>query len=462
MVAFLTFLLGLTVGVQRIELAVDHRVASVELLLDGQRVALIQGEPWVAECDFGGALLPHHLEAVARDAAGNELDRALQRVNLPREGAEATFRLVGGEDGYTAAELSWRTVDDSDPEEVNVVFDGEPLAIEGRRIALPRYDPRSVHILEAELVFAHEVRARIEVAFGGEYGEKVSTELTAVPLELDTGKELPSAGEVASWLRIGDGPTRVVAVERGPREVVLVREDSSVVALRGLGRQATGSGTRRSQSAMQRMSAGLGLKDTLRLVNTHPRLVQLKGGGVSAIFNVTPNLNSPTTGFGWTLTNVFFKPESASLEERLADAVGIAALSAAASNRGRALVLVRSSAEAPSTPPGGFAPANVRGFLAALRVPFFYWMVGPARDDLGDAWGEPSPIRGWGGVHSAVSSLLDGLGSQFVVWVEGLHKPDDVRLSPEAPPELRFAGADESTSAADTRRSRPASPGGAG
>ncbi len=462
MVAFLTFLLGLTVGVQRIELAVDHRVASVELLLDGGRVALIQGEPWVAECDFGSALLPHHLEAVARDAEGKELDRALQRVNLPREGAEATFRLVGSEEGYTAAELAWRTVDDSDPEEINVAFDGEPIVIEGRRIALPRYDPRSVHILEAELVFAHEVRARIEVAFGGEYGEKVSTELTAVPLVLDARDELPSAEELGSWLRIGDGLARVVAVERGPREVLLVREDRSIVALRGLGRQASGGAPRRSQSAMQRMSAGLALKDTLRLVNTHPRMVQMKGGGVSAIFNVTPNLNSPTTGFGWTLTNVFFKPETASLEERLADAVGIAGLRAAASNRGRALVLVRSSDVAASTPPGGFAPEDVRRFLAALRVPFLYWMVGPARDDLGDAWGEPDPIRGWGGVHTAVASLLDGLGSQFVVWIEGLHKPDDVRLSPEAPPELHLAGAGESASAADTRPSRRASPGAAG
>ena len=257
MVAFLTFLLGLTVGVQRIELAVDHRVATVELLLDGERVALIAGAPWVAECDFGKALLPHHLEAIARDAEGRELDRAIQRVNLPREAVEATLRLEGGQDGYTGAEVSWRVVDESEPEEIQISFDGEPLAVDGRRVALPRYDPKLVHVLSAELIFARQLRAQVELAFGGEYGEEVSSELTAIPLELRrSGKELPTAEQVEAWLRVGDQPPRVAAVERGPREVVLVRDDASTITLRSLGRQTTGRGPQRSQSSSQRMSAG--------------------------------------------------------------------------------------------------------------------------------------------------------------------------------------------------------------
>jgi hypothetical protein len=458
-VTFLTFLLGLTVGVQRIELAVDHRVASVEMRLDGRVVGELRGEPWIFDCDFGRALLPHHLEAIARDAEGNEIDRALQRVNLPREAAEATLRLDGGEAGYTGAEISWRAADESEPEEIEVRFDGQPLEVEGRRVRLPPHDRKQVHVLAAELFFHHQLRAQVEVAFGGEYGEEVSTELTAVALELDAAK-LPSAAELESWLRIGDQAPRVVAVERGPREVVLVRDDASTVTLRSFGRQTSGSGPRRTQSA-SRMSAGLDLKDTLRLIGTHPTLVPVKGGGTTALFPQSANLNGHNSGLGWVLTNLFFRSEAVEGAELLAEAVSVAGLRAAASNRVRAVILVRST-DAPPPPAGSLEPANVRGFLAALRVPLVYWTVGPTREGAIDPWGEAVTVRGWGGVHGVVGDLIEALRPQFLVWVEGLHKPGDVTLTAGAPAGLRLAGADAKVTAADTRRSRRASPAAAG
>jgi len=103
MVTFLTLLLGLTVGPKWIELAVDDRVAAVELLVDGRPIATLRGEPWAVGVDFGNALRPHHLEAIARDRDGRELDRAMQRINLPRQAAEATLRLLGSASGHRAA-----------------------------------------------------------------------------------------------------------------------------------------------------------------------------------------------------------------------------------------------------------------------------------------------------------------------------------------------------------------------
>ena len=458
MVAFLTLLLGLTVGVQRIELAVDHRVATVELRLDGRQIAVLSGAPWVAECDFGQALLPHHLEAIARDAGGRELDRALQRVNLPREAAEVALRLEGSADGYTGAELSWRAADESEPEEIQVRFDGEPLEVEGRRVALPRYDAKTVHVLSAEVIFPRQVRAQVELAFGGEYGEEVSSELTAVPLELDSEKELPSSAQIEAWLQVGEQPVRVAAVERGPREVVLVRDDASEVTLRNLVRQVTGRGPQRSQSSVQRMisASGLSAKDALRVMGTHPIPVAVKSGGYTPLFPLSANVNSATSGFAFVLTNVFFRPQEGQLEEQLAEAVSLAGIRASASNRARAVLLVRSTqAGAPTKP--GLRPTDVRSFLSALRVPLFYWTVGPAKEGASDPWGEATPIRGWGGVHGAVTELMDALRPQFLVWIEGLHKPGDVTLSAQAPAGLRLAGA-PTLSGADTRPSRPASP----
>jgi hypothetical protein len=461
MVAFLTLLLGLTVGVHRIEVNADHRVARVELRLDGKRVALMQGPPWTAECDFGKDLLPHYLEAIALDAQGAELDRVMQRVNLPRDAAEVAFELIGGEHGYEAAQLHWQAADESDPEEILVVFDGVPLEVEGRRVALPRYDARTVHVLTAELVFARQVQARVEVAFGGEYGEKVSSELTAVPLEAADAEDLPSAEELESWLRIGDQPAQVVAVERGSREVVLVRDEKSQSVLRSFGRQAAGSsGPRRSQSTAQRMSAGIAPGDTLRLVGTRPMLVPSSAGHQSALFPVSANLNGPTSGVGFALTNLFFAPTGETTEERVSEAVGVAALTAASSNRARALVLVRSTESDDALVGGGLDPANVRAFVRELRVPFFYWRVGPGADAAADPWGEPKVLRGFGGIHGAITELADSLRPQFLVWVEGLHKPGDITLA-GAPAGLRLAGAAAAISAADSRPSRPANPGAA-
>jgi hypothetical protein len=189
------------------------------------------------------------------------------------------------------------------------------------------------------------------------------------------------------------------------------------------------------------MAAGLDLKDTLRLIGTHPTLVPIKGGGFTGLFQVSANLNEPARGLGYTLTNVFFEEQEGALDERLAEAVAVGAMRAAASNRARALVLVRST-DTPSAPSDSFTPSDMRAFLSALRVPFFYWTVGPTQESTAvDPWGEAKAIRGWGGVLLAVNALMEALRPQFLVWIEGQHKPGDVTFAADAPPGLRVAGA---------------------
>ena len=169
-------------------------------------------------------------------------------------------------------------------------------------------------------------------------------------------------------------------------------------------------------------------------------------------------MNSATSGLGFTLTNLFFRPQEGELDERLAEAVSVGGLRAAASNRVRALVLVRST-EAPPAP-----PAQPRARRRA-RVPLRATRAAPLLDGgTGEGGrrtirGASRPLlRGWGGVHVAVNDLMEALRPQFLVWIDGLHKPGDVTLAPGAPAELRLAGAATPVSAADTRPSRPASP----
>ena len=93
MIEFLTLFLGLTWGVRPVEVAVGGPVAAVEIRLDGATAARIAGPPWKADCDFGQALLPHVLEAVALDAEGKRLAAARQTINFGRSEAEASLIL---------------------------------------------------------------------------------------------------------------------------------------------------------------------------------------------------------------------------------------------------------------------------------------------------------------------------------------------------------------------------------
>src|SRR5262245_7368528 len=95
MIAFATLFLGLVLGPQRIELAMEGAPAAVQLVLDGREVASLSKPPWMAEIDLGSSLAPHVLDAVARDAQGAVVGSARQWINLPRGAAEAALVLEG-------------------------------------------------------------------------------------------------------------------------------------------------------------------------------------------------------------------------------------------------------------------------------------------------------------------------------------------------------------------------------
>jgi hypothetical protein len=431
MVTFLTLLLGLIVGERRIDLAVDERVASVEVWLDRSLVGVVRAPPWSLTCDFGEALVPHLLEAVARDAEGRELHRAVQRVNLPRDPAEVTLVLRASEEaGQREVEVVWSAPGQRAPEEIQLHFDGEPLQVLGRRAALPPHDLRRMHIVTAQLVFAGQLRATAELAFGGEFGEQMTSELTAIALEPDTRswvRRLPSAAAVAADLRVAGAAPLVVAVERGPVELVVVRAAASLAPLRRLRRQID-------------TSAGLRDQDVMRVVSSRPLFVA-GDGDWAGLFSVSQDLNRAGGGLGWALTNLFFDAGEEGSIERLDEAVAVAGLRAAASNRPRAVLLVNAgdAGEEGEGPSLELGPAAVREYLAALRVPFFYWRVGA--EATADGWGTPTPVRNGHDLEAAAAKLGSTLRRQFVAWLDGQHLPVDVTTAgtPSAP--LRLAGA---------------------
>ena len=110
-IAFVTLFLGLTLGVRPVEIRITGPVNHVELRLDDTVQKIMTAPPWRTAIDLGDHLLPHRLAAVALDAAGRELARAEQTINLPRRSAEAQIILERDLTGKPVrAHLLWQSV----------------------------------------------------------------------------------------------------------------------------------------------------------------------------------------------------------------------------------------------------------------------------------------------------------------------------------------------------------------
>lgn len=240
MITFLSLFLGLVTGVHTVELAVSDAVAEVEVRLDGEAVGVLREAPWRLDCDFGGALTPHSLVAVARDARGVEVDRAEQLLNSPRAQVESRLLLEGWQGGVPrSARLIWRAVQPVEPTEVRVVLDGRLLADRyAERYELPELDPDTIHFLRASLGFGEDLATSAAAVFGGVYGSSTESELTAVPVVVEgaaTRRHRPFAGRLEEGGRALRGPP---AGTHSPTAVPAIGRCSA--ARRGCGRQDNG------------------------------------------------------------------------------------------------------------------------------------------------------------------------------------------------------------------------------
>lgn len=462
MVEFITLLLGLVTGIQAVEVSAGPEVARVEFLLDGHSAGAVDRAPWFVNCDFGTDLAPHELVAVAYDGENRQLETVRQWVNMPRQRAEARLILDRGTLPVTVR-LIWAALDTPQPPAALVTFDGERLdADDLEAIALPPHDPQALHFLRADLLFPGAERANAELVFGGEDGEELWTELTAVPMI--AGKRPPKAAEMDGWFLRHGRPLRAVAVESGPINLVVVRERSSIT--RGgleLVRQRylyERSNSRQPPvdvrvldyddqvrfvfptTGRDRMRVGQGLAQPgieqvpvsrpLRVKRTRDRRPPLEGEEVTtfdSLFEI--------------LTNAFYPgfDDPAPVQE-LADAVAIAGLTAAAGDQRRAVVLVVSGDSADSS---RLTAAEVRDYLDKLRIPLFVWSITvpetadgedekPAADVAATLarWGPIRDVSSRKGFNKALDELRKALRPQILVWLEGAHLAHQVELTDRA------------------------------
>jgi hypothetical protein len=115
--------------------------------------------------------------------------------------------------------------------------------------------------------------------------------------------------------------------------------------------------------------------------------------------------------------------------QRIADAVAVAALAAAEANRKRAVVLLLGpEAEDRSLR----SPDEVMRFAGRLGVPLRVWSIGDRRSPEAESWGSEIRVNSSSSIDGAVRRLLEAVDRQRIVWLEGAHLPQDVALGPLA------------------------------
>jgi hypothetical protein len=422
-IEFVTLFVSLVAGVQPVEVAVTEDVAAVELRLDGEVVAVIDGPPWRAECDLGPEVAVHELLAVARDGDGEEVARARQLLNVPRPGAEASFLLERDEDGLPrSARLVCAGVGNSRPRSIRVTFDGAPLDVDSMEIELPPYDPDASHVLSALVEFADGVVVRADEVFGGSHGGETRTDLTAVPILVGAGAAPPRVDRLEGALRLAGDRAAVVGVDAVGSLVLVVRDRLTKPELYRMGVELERLDSRRFRPdevlVPRELSAD---RDRLQFIVPIPgqppgRLLPADLFPVSRSYEVTPGV------LPWLLTHLM-SPDM--LGQRLADAVAVAGVRAAAGRCPRAvLLLVHGKPEDASRQ----RPAAVRRYLAQLRVPLLVWSTHADELDI-VGWGPARDVSTRARFKRAAGELEQLLARQRIVWVEGRHAPHTVTLA---------------------------------
>ena len=426
-ISFLTLFFGLITGSYPVELAVSGPAAAVELTVDDRASDRLLGPPWKARINFGRTLAPHRIVARALDAEGKELARAEEWANLPHPltKVEIVLESTKGEPPR-AAKVVWANLHGEAPEAISLTFDGRPLQLDpARRVELPTHDLKTIHILTAEVRFPGLQRVHRDLAYGGEYGSEVSTELTGIPLRSRSGP-LPPPEKLAGWLTQGGRPLAVAAVEEGPAQLFVVRAAP-------FGEIAEKMGSRGLKVKDDRYNEKLGRDDQVRFVQPVPQRVE-GSGELSDLFDISPIYTAQEGGLPYALRSLG-RPSAGSGAApsgiRIADAVAVAALEAMTENRRRAVLLLLSGNETQDA--SGYDAARVRRFLEAIRVPLHVWTLSPpVPGSLAAAWGPAAQVQSTGDLARAVATLRADLDSQRIVMVDGRLLPQSIRLGPTA------------------------------
>ena len=426
MIEFISLFFGISLGVLPVEVSVAGPVAAVEFHLDGEVVARLEGEPWSTEVDFGRRLSPHELVAISFDAEGRELDRKNQWINYSASSQEASLALEGETLGRpTGGRVVWRSALERRPEDIQVHFNGEALEVSSRgEFSLPAYDGDAPQYLQAAVEFDELETARAEAVFGGLHGDQVTTSLTAIPLLMANGGELPAPEELSDWVHVDGKSASVFSTQTTGGSVVIVRDMGVDVDLRRLlDKRSERSFNRAGKIFKEDESVTQVLTSSLRgdpqgayRTVSHDRSDR-KAGLWSIMLHRSPKLNRPT-------------------RQRLWYALSLAGIKAVHTQEPRVVMLVLSRRSRDWSP---VTFEQVSDFLAQMRVPLLVWAPEAKTFEYMKIQPPPQTFLGPEGMVEMFAAARSTLDAQRLLWLEGEILPNRVELTPAAEG-VRLAG----------------------
>ncbi len=334
--------------------------------------------------------------------------------------------------------------------------------------------------------------------FAGLEGSRAAAEMgldtdrtaVVVTLEQETLLELeaaPDLGPLQSWFLSDDEPVRVVAVDKGPAEVVVVRDPTAQPYLDALakgfidreiaqtvaplirtddpknawdprilkqgeaafieaGREIFKTRQRKIQDA-ELAAARRTLKTHLTFGdNTRLRFVSPMAAPVSRtveqmnVFNLTPELPVDSGG----LLSFVENAPSLRFVHRFSDALTIVGRELHRKTQRRAVVVLL---EGSSLDRSQISTAEVRNLLRDLQVPVFVWSfgTGPVVEEWGGYLlsrvpGHLEVDRDQTVLTEAHDELSTTLEAQRIVWLDGIHRVHEIELTTAASG-VRLAGA---------------------
>jgi hypothetical protein len=387
-VIFLSLFLGLITGTQSVDLQVDAAVKSVRIDLRGREVTRLDKAPWSAKVDFGTALTPGELTAIAFDGDGREIARTSQLINLSRPPAEMEIVIRSEGQKPVEAALVGRHRLHKSPTNAKLSVDGTDVRV-GRdfRARLPPIDSSHPHIISAEMQFEDGEIAKREVAIQAGFSGSLASEVT--PLLVTSTDKQPE--NLQGCFSSGGVPLSTGAIEKSDAYVVMVKDPST-----------------HPQSAGLQFDA----ETAERILWPVSRAINAPGEPTAIAFPQSVGHDKVAT-VSWLLTQRLKPAPSPTEPRQFTDAVAVAALSALQRGRRRAVILVVSKTPDRSL----YSPPVVRSYLEEVGVPLFVWSADGLRPDLTASWGQIDDISTTAGLQAAVWRLNDALERQRIVWV---------------------------------------------
>ena len=391
-IVFLSLFLGLVTGFQNVSLRADDGVKSVRIELDGREVARMTSAPWSARVDFGNALTPRELTAIAYGADGNEIARISQVINLARPAAEMEIVIHREGQRPVEAELVGRHRLHNSASRAKLSVDGVPVSVRRDfRARLPEMDSAHPHIISAEMEFDDGTLARRDIVLSSAaFSRSVESELTPI-LVTSSSSWKP---DLETCFSSGGAPLKATAMEKSDAFVVMVRDPATRPII--------------FPAAQYRFD----LDTAERILWPVSRPINAPGEPTAIAFPQSVN-HAKIVNVSWLLTQRLPPPPAATEPRQFADAVAVAAMATLEKEHRRAVVLVLSKFADTSL----YSPATVRAYLEEVGVPLFVWSPDGPRPDLAAAWGRIDDISTQSGMQTAVARLNASLATQRVVWV---------------------------------------------